>query len=57
MKNLQEILESLQKQSKDLENMFIKVQGAIELVNAMIAEESGKKEEPKEENPQEDVSK
>ena len=32
-------LEALQKQAKELETMYIKVQGAIELVKGMMEEE------------------
>ena len=44
--NLKEKLETLNKQSEELRVMFLKVQGAIELTNAMIEEEKKAKEEP-----------
>ena len=52
--NLNEKLETLNKQSEELRIMYLKVQGAIELTNAMIEEEKkGKKEEPKTEDKKE----
>tara|TARA_R110002020_G_scaffold318317_3_gene533959 strand:+ start:7125 stop:7265 length:141 start_codon:yes stop_codon:yes gene_type:complete len=40
-------LEALQKQEEDLKTMFIKVQGAKELVTAMIEEEKTPKKKGK----------
>jgi len=49
---LQEKLDSLMKQSEELRNMFMKVQGAIELtqslINEGVEESKDEPEEPKE---------
>ena len=52
--NLEEKLEALMKQSEELKNMFMKVQGAIELTQNLInegAEESVKEEKEEKEEP------
>lgn len=44
MKNFDEILENLEAQKKQVETQFIKIEGAIEIVNSMKEEERLEKE-------------
>ena len=44
---MKEKLENLKKQREAAKELFIKIQGAIEFVEGIIAEEEKKKDEPK----------
>ena len=46
--DLQEKLENLKKQQEQAKEIFVKCQGAIELLEAMLDEEKDNKEEKKE---------